>query len=122
MTAGGAGCRQFGPWRPLQITVNGLAFDSGSPATLYAVTYGGVFKTNDGGANWTSIDAGLAGLTPAASLRSTPLRPARLYLGVFDSDDGDCATGAGVLQKHRRWGKLDQDLHVNILAGILPAG
>ena len=66
-----------------QITVNALAIRSGSPATLYAATSGGVFKTIDGAANWTSISVGLAGLTPRL-LAIDPSSSSTLYVGVDD--------------------------------------
>src|SRR5262249_26464013 len=49
------------------------------PATLYAGTYGGVFKSTDGGATWTVT--GLA-KTNVNVLAIDPLHPSVLYAGT----------------------------------------
>src|SRR5688572_16128408 len=49
---------------------------------LYAATSSGVFKTTDGGASWTPVNAGLAGI-PVFSLAIDPKTPATVYAGTF---------------------------------------
>src|SRR5260221_135827 len=44
------------------VQVTSFGFDPSAPATLYAATAGGVFKTVNGGESWTAINgAGLTG-------------------------------------------------------------
>jgi len=62
-----------------------------NPGSIYAATNNGVFKSNDGGASWTSANTGLGGI-PVFSLAIDPLNPATLYAGglfgrVFKSTD-----------------------------------
>jgi len=40
-------------------SVLSLAADPLTPGTLYAGTYGGVFKSTDGGVNWSAVNSGL---------------------------------------------------------------
>jgi photosystem II stability/assembly factor-like uncharacterized protein len=70
-----------------------LAIDPQTPTTVYAGTWGaGVFKSTNGGANWSPANTGLP--SPAISaLAVDPLTPATLYggtsdAGVFKSTDG----------------------------------
>ena len=46
-----AGWTSIGPYGA-ELTVAALALDPTTPATLYAGTRRGVFKTTDGGTNW----------------------------------------------------------------------
>ena len=66
-----------------------------------------VFKTTDGAANWTSINAGLVGLTPRI-IAIDPASPSTLYVGV---DDYAEVPRQWRLQEHRRRSKLGKDLH-----------
>ena len=55
--------------------------DPTTPAIVYALTYDGVFKSTNGGGNWSAINTGL----PAAGLFSLaidPATPATLYAGT----------------------------------------
>ncbi len=69
-----------------QVSINALAVDFVSPATLYAATSDGVFKTTNGAANWISINEGLAGLTPRF-IAIDPASSSTLYVGVDDYVD-----------------------------------
>jgi photosystem II stability/assembly factor-like uncharacterized protein len=65
-----------------------LAIDPKTPATVYATGNGGLFKTVDGGANWTALNA-----TLNAFIAIDPINPAILYVssttsGLFRSTDG----------------------------------
>ena len=61
-----------------------------TPATLYAGTAGGVFKSSDGGESWAAANTGLTNLSVQA-LAINPTTPATLYAGtgggVFRSTD-----------------------------------
>ena len=80
-----------------------LALDPSRRGLLYAGTSsGGILRTADGGASWTTANHGLAGLTarsggsvhpPVAALVVDPARPRTVYAsvlgaGVFKSVDG----------------------------------
>ena len=48
-----------GQRRPESHTGQALAIDPDTPDTLYAGTYSGVFKSTDGGGNWSPVNTGL---------------------------------------------------------------
>src|SRR5436190_20840916 len=55
---------------PHSETINALAIDPQTPTTLYAGTSGhGVFKSTDGGGNWSAVNTGLT--TPYGTVRVT---------------------------------------------------
>ena len=61
-----------------------------NPGAIYATTNNGVFKSTDGGANWTQADSGLGSMaTEVFSLAIDPSNPAILYAGTL---------GGGVLK------------------------
>ncbi len=76
-----------------------LVIDPRNPATLHAGTQrdvkfgrggGGVFKTTDGGANWTQVSIGLAddpngGKASVISLAIDPTNSSTLYAGISES-------------------------------------
>ena len=72
--------------------------DPKTPSTLYVVAHGGVFKTTNGGANWSAVNTGLPVSTGAPgpfvnALAIDPNTPATVYAGldsngVFRSTDG----------------------------------
>ena len=76
---------------PESDTVNALAIASGPPATLYAGTLSGVFRSTTGGGTWSAINTGLSDLS-VLSLVIDPVVPATLYAGtastVFKSVNG----------------------------------
>jgi hypothetical protein len=54
--------------------------DPTAPNTLYAGTSGGgVFKSTDGGANWSAANSGLTNL----SIYSLAINPTMLYAGTW---------------------------------------
>src|SRR5256712_12589669 len=82
---------------PHSETINALAIDPQTPTTLYAGTSGhGVFKSTDGGGNWSAGNTGLT--SPYGAIWVTTLAidaqtPTTLYAassggGVFKSTDG----------------------------------
>ena len=103
-----------GVWRsigPDGGTVRTLAIDPTDSMTLYAVSSGGVFKSTDGGANWSPINNGLPNFFVSA-LVIDPISPMTLYAGtsrglfigvvptsggVFKSTDG-----GGQLEPHQQ--------------------
>jgi len=68
-----------------------LAFDPSAPGTVYAGTYGGVFRSEDHGATWTSASFGLAAFQ-VSHLEVDPLHPGTVYAitqrGFQKSQDG----------------------------------
>ena len=72
--------------------VRDLAIDPRTPTTLYAAKFAGVFKSADGGANWSPVITGLTNLK-VTSLAIDPRTPTTIYAGtygggVFKSTDG----------------------------------
>jgi photosystem II stability/assembly factor-like uncharacterized protein len=72
--------------------INCLAIDPITPSTLNAGTYNGVYKSSDGGAIWSAINAGLVGPFVSA-LAIDPITPSILYAGgyygnIYKSTDG----------------------------------
>jgi hypothetical protein len=61
--------------------VTALAIDPTTPATLYAGTYGGVFKSANSGGTWAGVNTGLAYLD-VRSLAIDPTTPTTLYVGT----------------------------------------
>lgn len=61
--------------------VTALAIDPVTPATLYAGTESGVFKSTDGGGSWSAFNAGLTAPYVYA-LTVDPVTPAILYAGT----------------------------------------
>ena len=66
----------------LNTTVRAMLIDPQNPATLYAGTYAGVFRSTDGGVNWTAVNAGLTSHA-VVSLAFDPHDPATLYAGTL---------------------------------------
>src|SRR5437879_6107526 len=61
-----------------------IAIDPGTPATMYAGTNGsGVFKSTNGGANWTAANIGLTITAAVTALAIHPANLATLYAGIF---------------------------------------
>ncbi len=89
--------------------VNKLVIDRLSPATLYAGTDNGVFKSINSATNWNRANNGLTDLG-VRDLAMSPLNPATLYAatrsGVF------CTTNAGA-----RWFTYNQGLTNALLTG-----
>jgi photosystem II stability/assembly factor-like uncharacterized protein len=74
-----------------------VAIDPATPSTVYAATLpGGVFKTSNGGTNWSAVNSGVTNLNIVA-LAIDPLAPSSVYAGssnnggVFKTTNG----GAG---------------------------
>src|SRR5256885_4500564 len=68
------------------------SIDPETPTTLYAGTYGGVFKSTDGGGSWSAANVGLSA-TSVLALAIDPQASITLYAGtsgggVFKSSDG----------------------------------
>jgi hypothetical protein len=98
------------PWEflgPADDDVTSLVFDPTTPTTLYAATcYGGVYKSEDGGATWRYLRrSGFRG----TSLAIAPTTPTTLYFygdGVYKSADGGetwRAVNRGLKLGERNW-------------------
>jgi photosystem II stability/assembly factor-like uncharacterized protein len=80
-------------WRPLTIAARALRVDSlavapGEPATVYAGTGRGVFKSADGGATWQAANGGLFGKETARD-RSHRLLEGYVYSLAVDPRDSE---------------------------------
>ena len=63
------------------LSVNALAIDPTTPATLYAGTNGGVFRSTDSGGTWAAFNTGLPNL-PVNALALDPTGATTLYAGL----------------------------------------
>jgi photosystem II stability/assembly factor-like uncharacterized protein len=82
--------------------VSALAIDPQSPEIIYAGTYGGVFKSTNGGGSWRVVNPRVF----AEAVAIDPQTPQTVYVGdgrgVFKTTDGGRswrATGASALRK-----------------------
>ena len=71
---------------PFGGSARALAIDSQNPGTVYVGTSGGVFRTTNGGANWSGANSGLPAGYLAHSLVIDPQSPNTAYAG------GACGT------------------------------
>ncbi len=62
-----------------------IAFDPGHANTLYFGANNAVLKSVDGGANWTSLAAGLPGSANIQALAVDPVAPSTIYAGTYSS-------------------------------------
>ncbi|MBF0232600.1 MAG: hypothetical protein HQK65_06120 [Desulfamplus sp.] len=62
-------------------TVHDLAIDPATPTTVYAGTYGGGFKSTDGGTNWTKINSGLTDIN-IYTFAIDPITTSNVYAGT----------------------------------------
>ena len=67
--------------QPAEVTT--LAIDPQTPTTLYAGTFQGVFKSEDGAESWTLLNTSDLGLSFINTLSIDPLTPSTLYAGTF---------------------------------------
>jgi photosystem II stability/assembly factor-like uncharacterized protein len=96
--------------RGVRLNINAFAIDPRNPRTLYATgSFGqsgqpaggrGAFKSADGGASWTLVNAGLPDASnccgSSASLAIDPQNPLTLYVGTWYGGGG--AIGDGVFK------------------------
>jgi len=76
-------------------TIHALAIDPVTPATLYAGTSGGgVFKSTNGGGNWSAANTGLTN-TDVLALAIDPATPATLYAGILGGGVFKSTNGGG---------------------------
>ena len=106
-------------------TIYALAIDPATPATLYAGTWGGgVFKSTNGGGNWSAVNTGLTNTTVRA-LAIDPVTPATLYAGtdgggVFKSTNGGAnwsAANTGLTDTYVRALAIDPVTPATLYAG-----
>lgn len=109
------------------LDVLALATAPGQPGVLYVALIdptvedapGRLFKSTDGGANWTAAEDGLAGQV-VRTLRVDPLQPSRVYAGV----SGNELSPGGVFLSNdggTTWNSISIDLPVDS-AGELALG
>ena len=87
-----AGVNHWTATGPCGGNIEALAIDPHTPATVYAGNDAGVFKSTNGGENWTAINTGLTNAYVYA-LAIDPKTPATVYAGtigdgVFKSTNG----------------------------------
>jgi hypothetical protein len=88
LAGGRAASGQAAAWTtngPVGVSVYCLVPDPSRPATLYAGTAQGVFKSDDGGESWRAASAGL----PAARVQTIAIDPSAtstLYAGTLTPD------------------------------------
>jgi hypothetical protein len=109
-------------------TILALAIDPATPATLYAGTGGGVFKSTNGGGNWSAVNTGLTAAGVSA-LAIDPATPATLYAGtgggVFKSTNGGgnwSAVNAGLTSTFVRALAIDPATPATLYAGTNGGG
>src|SRR5437867_7677484 len=73
-----AGTNEWTTTGPAGGTIWALAVDPGTPATVYAATQRGVFKSIDGGGHWSRTNAGQS----ITVLAIDPQAPATIYAGT----------------------------------------
>src|SRR5207249_4971393 len=71
--------------------VEALAIDPQTPTTLYAGTYGGIFKSVNGGGDWSAVNSPAVVLLVIDPQTPTTLYGGAEFRGIFKSTDG----GAG---------------------------
>jgi len=96
--------------------VSCLAINPVTPTTMYAGTKGSVFKSINGGGNWSAINSGPT-ITDVKSLAIDPVTPTTLYAatwngGVFKSNDG------GELERDEQW--ADKNVYALIIDPTMP--
>jgi photosystem II stability/assembly factor-like uncharacterized protein len=77
---------------PTQKTITALVSDLSNPQILYASSGDGVFKSENAGDTWQTVNTGLSE-TRVAAVALHPTQPSRIYAltasgGVFRSTDG----------------------------------
>src|SRR5207249_3075631 len=84
---------------PHSETINALAIDPQTPTTLYAGTSGhGVFKSTDGGGNWSAVNTGLStpyGAVLVNALAIAAPTPTTLYAASSVGSSVESIDGGG---------------------------
>jgi photosystem II stability/assembly factor-like uncharacterized protein len=93
--------------------VESLEVDPVNPATIYAGTNDNIFKSTDGGNNWTPVNAGLPSYFYVYSLAIDPGTPGNLYAatyshGVYKSTNGGAS-----------WAAINSGLPLSTTAGYV---
>jgi photosystem II stability/assembly factor-like uncharacterized protein len=105
---------------------NLLVIDPLQPETLYAGSYFGVYKTINGGTNWTLLNAGLPSLPGLQDLVIDPNAPTTLYAGtsshgIYKSMDGGTnwsVMNSGLMNLNIYSLLVDPHNSANIYAGV----
>src|SRR5439155_6256077 len=93
--------------------------DPQTPATLYARTNGGVFKSTDGGADWSPVNTGLPSPNISA-LAVDPQTPATLYASVSMGSFAFPSSGAVFKSTDggASWSAANAGLHAPIIHAL----
>ncbi|MBP8296730.1 MAG: hypothetical protein KAX84_11525 [Burkholderiales bacterium] len=100
-----AGIKQWTTNGPYGGDIRTVAVDPSAAGTIYAGGYGGVFKTTNGGANWSPANAGFsfnaAPYLLVTALAIDPVSPQTLFAGetngIYKSTDGGASWSAAGL-------------------------
>jgi photosystem II stability/assembly factor-like uncharacterized protein len=104
--------------------VNTLVIDPQNPTTIYAGTQGGVYKTINGGSNWTAANTAISVLSLAIDAQN----PQTIYAGgsgVFKSVDGGAtwtASSIGLPASQVFALAVDRSVPSHLFAGTYGAG
>jgi photosystem II stability/assembly factor-like uncharacterized protein len=76
---------------PINSAIRSIAVDPKTPQRVYAAGPGGLFRSDDGGLDWTQADKGLTGKPLAVALIPAPPQTVFVVLtdySVWQSTDG----------------------------------
>src|SRR6185436_18842038 len=79
-----------GSWKALPrvpAITTAIVIDPLTPSTIYAPTDMGIFKSTDGGENWSAMATGLPGNAPVTAPAIAPTDSSTIYLGYRDRFD-----------------------------------
>jgi hypothetical protein len=104
-----------------------LAIDPQHPNTVYAGTDGGVFKTTDGGGNWTAVNTGFPSYSyNIRALAIDPQNPNTVYagtwFGVFKTTNGGGNWTAGLTNTYINALAIDPQNPNTVYAGTQGSG
>jgi photosystem II stability/assembly factor-like uncharacterized protein len=104
--------------------VHKVARDAGNPERLYLQHHGGIYRSDDGGSEWTAM-TGIAGMDFGFPVVAHPTRPSTAYLLPLESDeyrctpDGRCivwrTTDAGATWEPLTDGLPQDNAHLTVL-------
>ena len=83
---------------PTRKTITALISDLSKPKILYASSNDGVFKSEDAGETWQTMNAGLSD-TRVVALGMHPTQPSRLYAATADGTIFRSTDGAATWQR-----------------------
>jgi cysteine-rich repeat protein len=98
---------------PGTVSISAFAVAPTLPLTVYAAGGGGVFKTSDGGGDWSAVNTGLPASNPVQALAIDPTAPATLYAGTHGGGVFKTTDGGGI------WSAVNTGLPTNAAVSAL---